>query len=98
MKEKIIAAIYSAIDDFNSQFPDDRPIEKAPQTKLYGDGGVLDSLGLINIIVAVEAKIDELLDAQISLADEKALSQTQSPFKSVESLASYIQMILGSND
>lgn len=62
---------------------------KAPssESKLYGEGGALDSMALVNLIADVEEAVDEEYGAAIALADEKAMSAKNSPYRSVASLA-----------
>ena len=59
-------------------------------TVLFGIGGALDSLGLVNLIVAVEQRIEDELGTTIVLADEKAMAQKNSPFRTVATLVDYI--------
>ncbi len=59
------------------------------QTPLFGEAGVLDSVGLVSLVVAVEQALQDELGIQVSLADERALSQQNSPYRTIESLASY---------
>ena len=66
-------------------------------TTIYGNDSRLDSLGLINLIVAVEQNVEDKFDITITLADERAMSQEISPFRTVGSLADYIEMILEEN-
>ncbi|KAF0201899.1 MAG: hypothetical protein FD170_2390 [Bacteroidetes bacterium] len=63
-------------------------------TPLYGKGGVLDSLGLVQLIADVEEEIYQQTGNQITIADEKAMSMRISPFRSVSSLSDYIYSIL----
>tara|TARA_B100000745_G_scaffold210732_1_gene139573 strand:+ start:144 stop:389 length:246 start_codon:yes stop_codon:yes gene_type:complete len=72
----------------------DEQLIKSPDTVLYGESSSLDSIGLINIIVTVEQNIEDDFEKSITLADQKAMSQKQSPFKTVESLAKYIQILI----
>ncbi len=58
-------------------------------TPLFGESGVLDSVGLVSLVVAVEQAIEDEQGVQVSLADERALSQQNSPYRTVGSLASY---------
>jgi D-alanine--poly(phosphoribitol) ligase subunit 2 len=58
-------------------------------TPLFGQEGVLDSLGLVTLVVAVEQAIEDQYRILVSLADEKALSQKNSPFRTVSTLADY---------
>ncbi len=94
-KEKVIRAIFRAVDELNQQLPKKQRLEKSEKTFLYGDSGVLDSLGLVNMIVTTEQKIEEEFGGAITLSDEKALSQKAvSPFETVERLADYISSLL----
>lgn len=95
--EKITQLIFDAIDDINAQLSKEQQLEKSIDTALYGEEGKLDSLGLVNFIVAVEQKIQDELGLNITLATEKAMSQKNSPFKSVQSLLSYLTLLLGEN-
>lgn len=56
---------------------------------LFGRDGVLDSMGLVTLIIAVEQAIEDRYDANAGLADEKAMSQEKSPYRTVASLADY---------
>ncbi len=58
-------------------------------TRLFGADGVLDSMGLVTLIVAVEQAIEDELDESVALADEKALSQARSPYRTVSTMAEY---------
>ena len=66
-------------------------------TVLLGKASHFDSLGLVNYIVDVEQALDEELGVAVTLADERAMSQTRSPFRTVQSLADYI-MTLAADD
>ena len=57
------------------------------QSPLYGNDGVLDSMGLVNLIADVEDAVFEQFGAAIALADEKAMSARNSPFLNVKTLA-----------
>ena len=63
-------------------------------TSIYGHGGVLDSLGLVTLLVNIEQKIDAKFNVAITIADEKAMSQSRSPFRSVDSLVKYLHLTL----
>jgi len=59
------------------------------ETLLFGDAGLLDSVGLVSLIVAIEQEIESDLGLSIVLADERAMSQKHSPFRSIGALADY---------
>jgi acyl carrier protein len=62
----------------------------AEATVLYGREGGLDSLGLVSLILDVEEAVNAQTGRGLVLADEKALAQRRSPFRTVESLADYV--------
>ncbi len=93
--EKVTQTIYSAIDELNRLLP--KPLEKSMDTVLFGKGGKLDSLGLVNLIVVTEQRIEEEFGVAITLADERALSRENSPFRSIGTLADYISSIMETN-
>ena len=95
MKEKIQQLIFNSIESLNAQLPNEGNIEKSNNTALFGSGSKLDSLDLINLVVAVEQNIEDEFDVTIKLADERVLSQKTSPFKTVRTLTDYIEMLLG---
>lgn len=61
-----------------------------PETRLFGPDGALDSLGLVSVLVEIEQKIADLGAGPVSLMDDRAMSQTSSPFRTVDSLADYL--------
>ena len=60
-----------------------------PNTVLFGPGGVLDSLGLVSLVLDLEQAIETRFDVVVTLADQRAMSRDRSPFRSVRALADY---------
>ena len=85
-REQVENIIFESIDEVNAMLPEDEHLTKSLETRLLGEGGQVDSLGLVNLVVAVEQLVLEQLDLTIVLADEKAMSRKRSPFRSVETL------------
>ena len=94
MRSEIISIIYESMDELKSQYPSGPDLAKDPDEVLYGNGGKLDSLGLVNLIVIVTERIQDRFGAALILVDEKAFSQNRSPFRSVASLAEHIGSLL----
>lgn len=67
------------------------------QTNLIGRDAIVDSMGLVTIIVDLESNF---LDKgyEVSLTSEKAMSKKISPFRSVNALSNYIVDILGASN
>ena len=92
--ENIVAAIYRAVDWINGELPPDRQLIKAPETRLVGPQSVLDSMHLVSLIVAIEREVEDTFSLTLTLADERALSMKESPFRSIQSLADYIGILI----
>ena len=90
MKQKIIDIILHEVSELNEQLDQKVAIENGENAGLYGLTGVLDSLGLVTLIVAIEQGLEDELGLVISLADERAMSQKNSPFRTIGTLADYI--------
>ncbi len=67
----------------------DMKIDVDNDTVLFGDGAILDSMGLVNIVIDVESAF---LDKgyEISLTSETAMSRRQSPFRNISTLSEFI--------
>lgn len=70
------------------------PDDLGPDTRLFGKNGLFDSMGLVNLVVAVEESIEDKYDVTLSLANQEAMSMQRSPFRSVGSLAEYASQLL----
>ena len=56
-----------------------------------------NSIGLVSIIVSTELQLEETFGETLTLADEKAMSQRNSPFRTIDTMAEYIVSIMGNN-
>lgn len=57
---------------------------------LHGGETGLDSLSLVSLIVDVEGRVAQALGRQVVLADEKAMSQKNSPYRTVDTLVDFV--------
>jgi acyl carrier protein len=89
LRASVRSAVFAAVDEINEQQPPEGRLEPAEETALFGEGGVLDSLGLVNFIVATEQELEEHLQLSVTLADERAMSQSTSPFATIGTLIDY---------
>jgi hypothetical protein len=89
LKARLLEATLATIDEVNEYLPDDRRLVRSPSTKLFGEQGALDSLGLVNFLLALEGRIADDFGQPVTLVSERALSQRSSPFATVASLAEY---------
>ncbi len=94
MKQKIEEIIIGVLQDINDDIESETLKNPMKETKLFGEDGALDSLALVSMITDLEGEIHDEFEKDIILADEKAMSQKNSPFNTVESLINYIDMLI----
>lgn len=61
---------------------------------IFGVGGALDSLGLVNFLADLEYRVAQETGREIVLASERAMSRTRSPFRDVDALTAYVAELL----
>jgi acyl carrier protein len=87
-RTKILELVYASVDEVNQQLRRAQRLAKSEQTVISGEGGHLDSLGLVNLVFATEQKIEQELGVSLNLADGASL--TPNPFHTLGSLVDYI--------
>jgi acyl carrier protein len=93
-KDAVQAIILKALNNINDERGPDEQIEVGLDTRLFGSDAVLDSLALVSVIVDVEAAISDASGRELSLTDDRAMSQAVSPFSDVNTLTAYILLLL----
>lgn len=93
--KKLIDVIFEAIDETNELLPKEQQIEKSLKFRLIDGPKKLDSLNLVNLIVAIETKIEENFNMTMSLIDGLGKSGGDEVFKTVGSLVKYVGTTLG---
>jgi acyl carrier protein len=81
----ILAALREQLE-FSGE-PTDGPLTE--DTPLMGGDAPIDSLGLVTVIVEVEQRLQDDHGVSVILADERAMSQYYSPFRTAGTLADY---------
>lgn len=91
MRERILEVITRVIGEINDEMGYDNLNNASESTVIFdGDNGI-DSLSLVLLVSTVEAEINKEFSANILIASEKAMSMRSSPFRTVDSLATFIQ-------
>ena len=89
-RARITSVVLQSIRTLNlSREPADQ-LPEAVDAPLFGTGSPLDSLGLVSLLIEVEEMLQEQ-GFDVALSDERAMSQTRSPFRTVASLIAYIE-------
>lgn len=92
IQDLLIICVETAVSELSleSQF------DISADTLLLAEGGAIDSLQLVSIIVDFEEAINAKFNTSISLTSDEALIQVESPFESVKTLAEYSLKVISS--
>lgn len=60
------------------------------ETVIVGPGAVIDSIGVVSLIVDIEQRLEMDHQVSVTLANDRAMSQRTSPFRTPEVLADHI--------
>jgi acyl carrier protein len=94
MDSKVMNVVIDTLKGFNAELQNEVLANPTLETSLYGLNGNLDSLGLVSLIADLEQRINDEFSTDLILADERAMSARNSPFRNVGSLAEYIEKLL----
>ena len=94
MQQDSLELVYAAIDEVNAESAEGNVIEKGPDVRLLGGQGGVDSLTFVNLIIAVEEQIQRVFKTSVVLVDEGSMKLEHQPFRTVGTLAAYVQKLL----
>lgn len=87
--EQALTAVKNAVAEMNMTLEADKQISDDLDAVLFGDGSPLDSIGLVNVVMAAEAHVADETGQDMVLASESAMSRKRSPYRSLRALAEY---------
>ena len=94
MRADILALVQAAIDEVNAQGADGVLVRKEPDAPLLGSDDGVDSLTFVNLVVAIEEQIQKTLNKSVVLVDEDSLVLQDHPFRTVGTLANYVETVI----
>lgn len=89
MSNKVLLIIKEAVEDLNEELDYDSLKNVNEGTILFGGDDGIDSLSLVLLVTSIESAIFDELDVTVSLADEKAMSMRNSPYRNVGALLEF---------
>jgi len=89
-RDAVVTIIKKAVTEVMDQAGLPPPTSLSDDTVIVGKDAVLDSLGVVSLIVEVEQALEQQHDVAVTLASDKAMSQKNSPFRTVGVLADHV--------
>lgn len=90
INEMVLATFMQVFNDSDKTID----IEPNADTPIMGSDSPFDSVDLVTFIVALEQTLEDDHNVSITLADDRALGQAVSPFKSIGTISDYIEMLV----
>ena len=87
--ESIIIPCFSQLVQTRNKGPVSR------DTVLVGADADLSSIEQVRFIILVEDKVEEIFEVRLRIVNDQAMSQKNSPFKTLGSLANFVDTLLG---
>ncbi len=97
MREELLSLVTGCAREVGELQELELPSDLTPHTQLFGQQGLFDSVGLVGLVVAVEEAIEDQYGLSVTLADQRAMSQERSPFRTVGSLSEYAVKLIESS-
>jgi D-alanine--poly(phosphoribitol) ligase subunit 2 len=88
----VAQTVFTSVEAFNQM--EDHRLDASSDVPLLGAHSQLDSLSLVRFIITVERQVETDLNVAVSLTDERAMSQRNSPYRTIGTLIDYITATL----
>ena len=90
--DQILKLLLETVKEIGEDQNNQALLDATEETRLFGEN--LDSMGIVFLVTDLESRISDELDVDLTLADERAMSQKTSPFRSVKTLAKYANTLI----
>ena len=94
--EKVAQLVLRVVKEIGEDQEKSVLIKAGEDTRLFGEN--LDSLGIVFLVTDLESAISEEFGIDLTLADERAMSQKTSPFRTVKLLTKYVSLLISEHE
>jgi acyl carrier protein len=95
MNASALELVKTVVQDMSRELGYDSLRKVSEDTELFGGTDGIDSLSLVRIVAEIEREAEEKFEKRIVLADERAMSRRNSPFRTVGTLAELLNERIG---
>jgi len=90
MRAEVFKVVQRAVETLNEELEYDSLRKVTDETPIFGGEEGIDSLSLVTLVVGLERDIEAAFGKRVALADEKAMSMRNSPYRNVGALVDFI--------
>ncbi|MFQ5467052.1 MAG: acyl carrier protein [Kiloniellaceae bacterium] len=90
MRARAFALVKDAVEELNEELEYDSLGSVTDDTPIYGGDDGIDSLSLVTLVVGLEERSEAAFGRRLALADQKAMSMRNSPYRTAGALADFI--------
>jgi hypothetical protein len=87
--------LFESVDEANQVLGQEHQLRKTLDESLIGEGGRLDSMGLVIFLAIVEETLQSRLGTSVTIVDDRAMSARSSPFRSLGTLRAHLGELIG---
>jgi hypothetical protein len=89
LEAQLLTLVLSLADEMAADLDEPVDVAAGADAPLFGAGAPLSSIALVALVAGLEQEIDDRFGAMVELADDRAVSQSRSPFRTAGALASW---------
>ena len=90
--KKVTEVVLEVVKEIGDDQGNVELVKATENTRLFGEN--LDSMGVVFLVTDLESAISDEFDVDLTLADERAMSQKTSPFRTVKTLSKYVEELI----
>jgi hypothetical protein len=87
--DHILEFLLESLKDFQKREDISEGLALHGDVPLIGDGGIIDSRSLVELLIALEEFIEERYSAEFDWTSDRAMSAKRSPFRTPRTLAEF---------
>ena len=95
MKQRAYEVVRKAVAELGEDMGFPSLVKPDESTQLFGGDDGIDSLSLVRLVADIERATEAELGKSVVLADERAMSRRNSPFRTVGTLSELLSERLG---
>lgn len=97
MTDYVKEFIYPALEELREDLDNPESLILEPEAYLFGSRSALSSIDLVNLLVNLEMALEDKLGVSVTIANEKAMSRKNSPFRTIQTLGDYLNELVKEN-